>query len=410
MKRVPVRRMNKFSVAEFIENLPDADRSEITALNFPQVQSIDIETEVIDGFPNPNVARERITTIAVSFEDLSTVVMGWKPLSRESEKAVFDGHREYLKDFGEWSFRYVAFKNEYEMMYAFVHKVLPACSVVIGWNTDWFDWPYIVNRCARLNIDIAGASPSRRTHPMRTKEGAEFPVPYHIGLIDYLTIYKKWDRTVKVKESNSLDFVSNAVLGVTKLKYAGTLQQLYEEDYDKYVLYNAIDSALVLLIHHRLRTVNAAFSVAAYCNLSIYKSSSPVALTEALMWKGFYERGMVIGDRRVDKPKGEYEGAYVKNPVPGMYKAVACYDFASLYPSIMRQFNISPESYVRKAPDDREKMAEEGLIVSVTGAAYRRETSVTKGLLTKLYAERKGHKKTHLEIERFLARRTRGVT
>ena len=408
VKKVPTRYLNKHSVAEFIESLPKEDHEEITALNFPKVQSIDIETEVIDGFPNPDVARERITTIAIAFEDCKTMVMGWKPLSKEAERSIYDQHREYLKEFGDWEFRYVNFKNEYEMLYALIHKILPKCSVVIGWNMDFFDWPYITNRCNRLAIDISMASPSRRTHPVRTKEGAELKVPYHIGIIDYLTIYKKWDRVVKVKESNSLDFVSNAVLGTTKIKYDGTLQQLYEEDYDKYVLYNAIDAALVTLIHKKLRTINAAFSVASYCNLSIYKASSPVALTEALMWRGFFERGMVIADRRLDKPKGEYEGAYVKRPVPGMYRGVACYDFASLYPSIMRQFNISPESYIKKELDPAKIAAERErgeFIVAETGTMYKREESVTKELLARLYAERREHKDRYIEIEKFLSRR-----
>ncbi len=408
VKRRRVKFMNKFSVAEFIQNLPDADRSELTALTFPKVQSIDIETEVIDAFPDPEVARERITCIAISFEDCRTLVMGWKPMTAEQEREVFDSHRKYLSAFGEWSFKYQCFDNEHSMMVAFVRGVLPRCSMVIGWNFTGFDWKYITNRCKRLGIDVADASPSKKLYVQRTKDGREIEVPLHVGMVDYLEIYKKWDMTVKIKESNTLDYVANAVLGVSKLKYPGSLQEMYEKSYDQYVLYNAVDSALVCLIHKKLRTSDAAFSVAAFCNLPIYKSGSPVSLTEALLWKGYYERNMVIADARVDQTRGDYEGAYVKNPTAGFYSAVVCYDYASLYPSIMRQFNISPESFVKKESSPallEQAKSDPSKIVTVTGAIYKAETSVMKGILADLYAQRRKHKDLHLEIERFLAKR-----
>jgi hypothetical protein len=96
----------------------------------------------------------------------------------------------------------------------------------------------------------------------------------HVGIIDYLDVYRRWDRTVAIKENNTLDFVGNAVLGVTKLKYEGTLQELYEKDYDKYILYNAVDAAIVCLIHKKLKTINAVLSVSCLCNLSISQKDS----------------------------------------------------------------------------------------------------------------------------------------
>jgi DNA polymerase elongation subunit (family B) len=401
VKKITDRRLNKWSVYEFIHNLPPEDKEEITALNFPKVQSIDIETEVIDSFPIPEVAREKITTIAISTESNTTIVLGWKPITKQQEKEIFDKHRDYLKAYGEWTFKYICFEDEYNMMYTFINKFLPNFSLVIGWNFMAFDWKYIYNRCKRLGIDVKEASPSKKL------QGND-NIPVHIGMVDYLEIYKRWDRTVPIKESNSLDFVSNAVLGVTKLKYNGTLQDLYEKDYDKYILYNAIDAALVCLIHTKLKTLNAILSMSGLCNLSIYKSQSAVNLTEALLWKGYYSRNKVIADKRVETPKGSYEGAYVKEPEPGMFTAVTCFDYASLYPSIMRQFNVSPESFIVKTIDQNklEKNRQDpNFIVSVNGAIYdNKEISVLKEILTNLYSERKLNKNKHLEIERKLAK------
>jgi DNA polymerase elongation subunit (family B) len=273
---------------------------------------------------------------------------------------------------------------------------------MIGWNFLGFDWKYIFNRCRKLGIDPSSASPTKKL------QGND-NLPMHIGVIDYLDVYRRWDRTVAIKENNTLDFVSNAVLGVTKLKYNGSLQELYEKDYDKYILYNAIDAALVCLIHKKLKTINSIFSVSNMCNLSIYKASSAVNLTEALLWKGYYERNMVIADKKVETPRGAYEGAYVKEPEPGIFRAATCFDYASLYPSIMRQYNISPESFVNKIPTTGQEYEryknDKNYIASVTGAVYdNTKISVLKEILTNLYSDRKQFKNRYLAIELLLSK------
>ncbi len=400
VKKVNERRLNKFSIYEFIDNLPEKERLEITALNFPKVQSVDIETEVIDAFPVPEIAREKITTIAIATESNATIVLGWKPITKEQEKEIFDKHREYLKEYGDWNFKYICFEDEYNMLYTFLFKFVPNFSLMIGWNFLGFDWKYIYNRSRKLGIDPAKISPSNK---VQGKDN----IPVHVGIIDYLDVYRRWDRTVAIKENNTLDFVGNAVLGVTKLKYEGTLQELYEKDYDKYILYNAIDAAIVCLIHKKLRTTDAVFSMSCLCNLSIYKASSAVNLTEALLWKGYYDKKSVIADRKVETPRGSYEGAYVKEPEVGIFRAASCFDYASLYPSIMRQYNISPESFITKTQDQTkldEYRKDPKYIVSVTGAVYDSELSVLKEILTDLYSKRKFNKNRHLEIERLLAK------
>jgi DNA polymerase elongation subunit (family B) len=144
--------------------------------------------------------------------------------------------------------------------------------------------------------------------------------------------------------------------------------------------------------------------VSALCNVPINKSSSPVALTESLLWKGFYDRGKVIADKKMEVEKREYEGAYVKEPTPGMYRAVACFDFASLYPSIMRQFNISPESFIKKTTSQQvleNYKNDKNFIVAVTGAIYdKTKESVLKEILDDLYSKRRLYKDKYLLIEK----------
>ncbi len=393
VKKAKDRYLNKWSMYEFIQN--NEDLEELSALNFPKIYSIDIETEVIDGFPNPDIARERITTIAIATQDKKVMVLGWKPITKEQEKQIYDNTKNHLKAFGDWEFKYVNFDDEYNMLYTYIHRLLPTMAFVTGWNYIGFDWKYIYNRCRKLGIDPAQASPSKKVNRDN--------IPLHIAMMDYLDIYRRFDRTVAVKENNTLDFVSQTVLGAQKIKYNGTLQELYEQDYDKYVFYNAVDAALVVEIHEKIATLNAVLSVSVLCNISLYKSVSAVNITEAFLWKKYYERGFVVGDEFIRPGERQgYEGAYVKEPQTGFYKGAACFDFASLYPSIMRQINISPESFIKKEMN-QEKLAElrkdKTKIVSVTGAVYHKEDSAMKDILTELYSKRKVHKKRHLELE-----------
>jgi len=393
VKKAKDRYLNKWSMYEFIQNSEDLE--ELSALNFPKIYSIDIETEVIDGFPNPDIARERITTIAIATQDKKVMVLGWKPITKEQERQIYDNTKNHLKAFGDWEFKYVNFDDEYNMLYTYIHRLLPTMAFVTGWNYIGFDWKYIYNRCRKLGIDPAQASPSKKVNRDN--------IPLHIAMMDYLDIYRRFDRTVAVKENNTLDFVSQTVLGAQKIKYNGTLQELYEQDYDKYVFYNAVDAALVVEIHEKIATLNAVLSVSVLCNISLYKSVSAVNITEAFLWKKYYERGFVVGDQFIRPGERQgYEGAYVKEPQTGFYKGAACFDFASLYPSIMRQINISPESFIKKEMN-QEKLAElrkdKTKIVSVTGAVYHKEDSAMKDILTELYSKRKVHKQKHLKLE-----------
>ena len=261
VKKAKDRYLNKWSMYEFIQNSEDLE--ELSALNFPKIYSIDIETEVIDGFPNPDIARERITTIAIATQDKKVMVLGWKPITKEQERQIYDNTKNHLKAFGDWEFKYVNFDDEYNMLYTYIHRLLPTMAFVTGWNYIGFDWKYIYNRCRKLGIDPAQASPSKKVNRDN--------IPLHIAMMDYLDIYRRFDRTVAVKENNTLDFVSQTVLGAQKIKYNGTLQELYEQDYDKYVFYNAVDAALVVEIHEKIATLNAVLSVSVLCNISLYK-------------------------------------------------------------------------------------------------------------------------------------------
>ena len=221
-----------------------------------------------------------------------------------------------------------------------------------------------------------------------------------MGILDYMQLYDKYDRSVAVKESNALAFVSGAVLdGISKINYSGSLQDLYENDFQKYVFYNVIDSVLVYYIDQKLRSMEVLLTLATITKMPLYKAASPVAVTESLIARKLAEQNKRIGtewDREDGKKDGKYAGAFVKDPVVGYYSGVSAFDFASLYPSIMRQFNISPDAYIEIVPETevKERRKDQNVIVCQNGVVYSKEESVLKKILSDLYAQRKDYKKT----------------
>ena len=384
--------LNKFRIEEFLMSQPDYIKDRLYALNKPKMFFCDIETEVTDdGFPQPSLAKNAITAIAFC-TGTKVVGLGTRPLTAEQIKRIEGKVNKHFDAFYPVEFNYIYFKSEYDMLYSFFGKALHKMPLVTGWNFTGFDWPYMINRCKRLNIDPGICSPSKQ---LITKK----ELPLHRIVVDYLGIYKNWDRTIDVKENNSLDFVSKAVLGLNKIKYNGTLQDLYENDFEEYIFYNAVDTLLVQLIHEKLQTMQTFLTLANITKVEIQKAFSPIWMAEGAMIREFYKRGRVFPKLdKNDKKREKYEGAFVFKPIPGIYEWVAAFDFASLYPSIMRQWNISPENYITNTKDEIDK---EKYIKTSTGAVFENaEDSVFRTILTDYYGQRKEAKGEMFELEK----------
>jgi len=391
VKLGPGRQFNKFSLVYFIDGLPERDKQELLAYNMPKTYFVDIETEIVDGFPKAEEAKSRILTFSIITPDKKAIVLGLEDLSQEQIDKIEKDTNEYFKDFDQdWEFKYHKFKTEYDMVYTFLMKFLPKFPMMTGWNFINYDWQYIVNRCKRLQIDINEVGMTQTVDKTDSR-------PLHIGILDYMQLYDKYDRSVKVKESNSLDYVSSQVLNVNKIKFTGSLQDLYRDNFTKYVYYNVVDSVLVYYIDQKLKSMEVLLTLSNITKMPLYKASSPVAITEALMARKLAEQGMRIGtEHREDGQKdGQYVGAFVKEPIVGYYEGISAFDFASLYPSIMRQFNISPDAYVEQVYKNqiKERREDKDVIVCDNGVVYKKEDSILKKILTDLYDQRKQYKK-----------------
>jgi DNA polymerase elongation subunit (family B) len=171
--------------------------------------------------------------------------------------------------------------------------------------------------------------------------------PSHTAWLDYMKLCEKYDYILRPYESFSLDWVAQSAVKANKIKYDGTLQQLYERDHEWYYYYNAVDALLVMLIHYRLKCVESPCAVSSVTYVPLIEAMGQVALTTANVFKQFYMDNMhVVWDYdSITRVKQDYEGAFC-GCVPGRYEYNVCCDFASLYPSQVQTCNFSFENIV----------------------------------------------------------------
>lgn len=394
VKKYKGRGLGKHTMTNFLETLSKEDSENIFGYNFPKIYFFDIETEVTEGFPEPSLAENQVLTISLVTPDNTAIVMGLKDLTDSEIASINKRLNNHFKKFNaNFKFQYKKFKSEYDMVYTFM-KTVSRLPMLSGWYCVPFDWQYLVNRCRRLQIDPSIASPTGKLTDKNK-------LPYHVGLLDYQDLYMNWDRSVSPKENGKLETAAKQVLGMGKIQYDGELQDLYNNDFETYVYYNVVDSALVYYIDQKLKTMHVVLTLSNICKISIYKASSPVAITESILARNLLKENKVMArdfsESNESKKTGKYTGAFVKAPVVGRHRGVAAFDYASLYPSIMRQFNISPDSFVEKLPDNIKDARRKELlgkkIVTTYGGVYNKEDSILKTVLTGLYDERRRYKK-----------------
>ena len=398
----------KYSIYEFIDNLDPIEQEDIFKYVEPEIYFMDIETEIVDGFPSQYDAKTRVLSIATVINE-EVLLMGLKDISDKDLARMETDMLEYFKPFKKnYKVKYIHYESEYDMLYDLFHTYIPKMGVLTGWNFINYDWVYLVNRAERIGINPAISSFTKRLEATRKRPHER--MPKHRLIVDYMDLYAKWDTSVKVKESNKLDFVASQVVGLPKLKFPGTLKSLYEKDYYTFMLYNIIDTILVQLIHERRRYIDVMLGISSLARVRMVDAYSTIAVTEGVLRKPFREKmGIVLVNDYNNADLESIKGGWVKDPAVGMHKWVACYDFASLYPMTMRQFNIAPESYKGiKIDNQYSSFNNQKLVIDpsdiilsikdddnnvVKETVFRNEDSVTKQMLTDVYNDRKKHKR-----------------
>jgi len=400
VRRVPSGFLTKHRIQEFFIDAGEDLTAPLFEMNSPQLYSCDIETEVTDdGFAEPSEAPNRINTISWShYPDVH--VFGLKELSGEACAEIEKKINDHLNPIDrEYKFFYHQYPSESDMLYDFLYNYARHAPLITGWHFWNYDWRYIYNRCKRLNLDISWMSPTKQWYKHRIMDRnkrVDVMLPQHKLIVDYMELYKKWDRVINPKENNSLDWAAEATLGIKKVKYPGTFKDLYK-DFPLHVFYNAIDSILVEEIHNKLKTLGIFLGLANINRVEAMNAFSPISMLEATTTRYAYRKRLVFPKGHFDRTREDYEGAFVFKPIPDMYGWVASFDYASLYPSIMRQFKISMENFIVKdknyQPKDHEIKCSSGAVFDAS------EEPLLPEILTDYYGQRKDAQKIAKKAE-----------
>ena len=326
---------DKFEFSFIAEHFPeehiDYDISQI------RIAYLDIETGSENGFPNIETANEEVTAITLKI-DGKNYVFGRGEFVHDRKDVFyfrFDSERALLQKFFEMWDR-------------------ESPDIVTGWNIETFDIPYLVNRAKRLFDEKKNPyrllSPWKkvREYMMFGMGGKELQAYAIMGveILDYLSTYRKF--TYVNQESYRLDHIAFVELGEHKLDYSeqGSLHLLYKNDYQKFIEYNIKDVELVEQLEGKMKLLEMVVSLAYLSKVNYSNTFGQVRMWDSLIYNHLLRKNVVIPPKRHSSKSSQFEGAYVKDPILGAHNWVVNFDLNSLYPHLIMQYNLSPETLI----------------------------------------------------------------
>ena len=315
-----------------------------------KVMTFDIEVEMISGLPNTKEAQNEITSIAA--HDSATKVFHVFVLDKD--KKVKNNKDGFEKD-GRKALVHI-FDNEKNLLLAFLNYYEEVnATILTGWNIDFFDIPYLYNRIK----NVCGEGHAKRLSTI----GQCFYSPYRdkwsfggVSILDYINLYKQYN--FGLESSYTLNHIATKELGRGKVEYEGSLDDLFENDLEKFIEYNIVDVDLVVSMDEKLKFIDLCRAIchAGFVPYEDYIYSSKWLEGACLAY--LKVKGLVAtnkpADRRErmqalkDNDEEKFIGAYVKEPIVGKYDWIYDLDLTSLYPSIIMTLNISPETKIGK--------------------------------------------------------------
>ncbi len=367
-----------------------------------KIAFIDIETSSEFGFPNIRQANEEVLAISIKMNGRFRVYACGDYVPSNGVEYIHCMEEEHLLEqfISDWAADYP--------------------DIVTGWNSRFFDIPYLMNRIRRL----LGEKAANRLSPWGWyKEtevsligGRKQQVFDLVGLasIDYLDAYKKF--MYVNQESYALNHIAYTELGEKKLDYseASSLHELYKTNFQKFVDYNVHDVVLVERLEEKLKLMELIISLAYMAKCNFNDVFSPVKMWDCIIYNHLREQNIVIPPKSHEVKDSAYEGAYVKDPQVGRHKWVCSFDLNSLYPHLIMQYNISPETIKGTHPEarkdssghhvmvesmldmemDTQFLKDNNLTMTPNGSLYtRKKQGFLPALMEKMYTDRVKYKK-----------------
>jgi DNA polymerase elongation subunit (family B) len=367
-----------------------------------KVTTLDIEVASENGFPDVESAAEEVLLITIQdYSSKQIRTWGLGPFQNKQKNVIyrsFTTERDLLMDFINWWM---------------VEENIP--EVVTGWNVELYDIPYLVRRLDR----VLGEKLMKRMSPWGLVTEDEIyiagrkHISYDVGGItqlDYLNLYKKF--TYKAQESYRLDYIAEVELGQKKLDHSefDTFKDFYTKGWQKFVEYNIVDVELVDRLEDKMKLIELAITMAYDAKANYADVFSQVRMWDTIIYNYLKKRNIAIPPKERSDKDSKYAGAYVKEPIPGKYDWVVSFDLNSLYPHLIMQYNISPETLLeeRHPSVTVDKILNEQLnfelykdyAVCANGAMYRKDVrGFLPELMEKIYNERVIFKKKMLAAE-----------
>jgi len=364
-----------------------------------KLTTLDIEVASENGFPDVESAAEEVLLITVqdyTTKEINTWGLG--PFKNDQSNV-----------------KYRSFSTEYDLLNDFINWWMIESNtpeVVTGWNSKLYDIPYLVRRIDR----VLGEKLMKRLSPWglvtedETYISGRKHVCYDIGGIsqlDYLDLYKKF--TYKAQESYRLDYIAEVELGQKKLDHSefDTFKDFYTNGWQKFVEYNIKDVELVDRMEDKMKLIELALTMAYDAKANYEDVFSQVRMWDTIIYNYLKRRNIVIPPKERSDKDAKYAGAYVKEPIPGKYDWVVSFDLNSLYPHLIMQYNISPETLLdeRHPSATVDKILNQELTfelykdkaVCANGAMFRKDVrGFLPELMEKIYKDRTVYKKKML--------------
>jgi len=368
-----------------------------------KIANIDIEVGSENGFPEPASASEPITAITFKIAG-HFYVFGC---------GDYDNYRDDVT--------YMKCRDENNLIMRFLdmwEETSP--DIVTGWNIQFFDIPYLNNRITRLMGDNTAKrlSPFRRigerTTTIHNKQQVAFDL-VGIAILDYIELYKKF--TYSQQESFSLNHIAYLELGEKKLDYSEveSLHQLYRTNFQKFIEYNIHDVELVDRIDAKMQLIDMALALAYDAKVNYTDVFTQVRMWDTLIHNELIEQKIIV-PQNVRTPKDEqYAGAYVKDPIVGMHEWVVSFDLNSLYPHLIMQYNVSPETIIEGRHTsisidnllDGEYQAQGEYCMAANGHYFKRDKQgFLPAMMQRMYDDRSLYKKKMIEAQKAYEKET----
>jgi DNA polymerase elongation subunit (family B) len=370
------------------------------------IVTLDIEVSSEGGFPDIETANKVVTAITVR-KNGESVVLGLKPYKNKDDSVT-----------------YLHCKSEEDLLTKFLaiwQSEQYAPDIVTGWNVEFFDIPYLVNRIRRQ----LGDSSAKRLSPWGLMDERELEImgrphkvfiPIGVTILDYMQAYKKF--SFSQQESFKLDHIAFVELGERKLDYSeyDSLHDFYEKDFQGFIDYNIRDVVLVDKLEDKLKFIEQILAIAYDGKVNLIDAFTSVRMWDIIIHNYLLENNIVVPIKDKQDKDGQIVGAYVKDPQIGMHEWVVSFDLNSLYPHLIMQYNISPETIAGELPglsiesildgalNDpaiQNKLKEDDVTVAASGIMFTRsKPGFLPTLMEKMYNDRVRYKNQMIEAKK----------